>query len=1373
MIQSTDRQMHYGRVAGAPHGSAARAALWLLACGLFALGGVAQGQPTDLTLTNATITSGSTSYAATNSITAGPAFTVGGSASVSFTAGSRIVLNPGFQATAGSAPVTFQASIGVVAPPPDFTVSLAPSSQTVTAGGSTTYTVTVTALNGFNGPVSLSWPSGLPTLTTYTLSPATVTGSGTAQLTVTTNSAAAAGTYSFTVTGTSGTLVHTSNSVGLTVNAAAPPSIGMTVTAASSTTVAAGGSATYAVTVTALNGFSGIVGFQVTGFPDGAMYNFSPWTVAITQGSTATTMMTVTTPAGGAAGGPYSLVVTAAGGGVTATGWGTLSVSAPAPDFTVSVGTGGTAPGSSALYALQVTSLNGFAGAVSLSAGGLPAGVTASFSQNNLSGGWTSQLTVNVPSGTPPGSYTFTITGVSGGLSHVWNVALPISQSSPSTVAASQTGLSFSVDAVPYTAAQTFSWQTGGTHTLSAPGSQTDALGNTYVFSGWSDGGDMTHSVTANPALQSYAVTYSPAATATKLIPWTGGVYGVVNDGNERGPFSYCVSTSQNTCTGNLDSIGISSCQVSGKNVQTGSLVPHSSGAGPTNNGVNNAFTVKFTASADAEDGNRTLTCTYNGSPLSLANALTVYDATPVITGVLMGQPDADANGIFALTISGRNFGSWRGSVVFAPSYSPASCESNEMQKLGLTFGGGYTAWSESQVVVSAYACPVPPGQSGVAVISAGTNTSGSPGTFLAGMGTQATSNHYPVLIGSPPTISSMVQDETIYAGGQGAWVTLYGSNFGSSAGSIQVCTTSSGACTTPSDFSVSLSGNYYCWNPGQINFFLSAPYRSAGVTFYVQVTDSTHSFQSGRWGFTPTAQPTVTVSPNPAVAVLNSQLTLTATVVGSATYNYAWSISDTSVASVASCGNQATCTLTAGANVSTATVIVNVTDSLNTAAGGGTATVNVVDPCANVTMTGNPNLGGAGDSPYTPGAPASFHAQAPGASSVAFQVNGSNLNPYSGQPIQGTQSGSSSTWAVSIPTGNLARGGYSVTPIVTVSGAAVSCTAKMGFFTVGIGAPLPLGPVNCASMTGTWLDQPSNSPNNVSWTLVDQSGAISGYATAILSGGNGCTFSPVWSISGSLSSYKSQTQQYTLYAASPSPPSGCDGSIVADGFVQSAGTFQAGLPYCGLGSGTFTSQSVPNGLGDTVTVAERIPQSENGSFSNWNDQYGYPASATFNMTLLSSGGDLPVFGGRDVGEYRPTAAETAANGLSASDGCYWLGAPWDPSTFTRLAETVTWSVQVQGNASVYGPDYVGIYPNTLGYIQHYAPVLQAGPNASCVMQYPQKMQINMETTAQLSAREPYGVANHGFNLIQFTVTPTTIQISRGNATTVAKTFYF
>jgi hypothetical protein len=111
-------------------------------------------------------------------------------------------------------------AVGPVAPAPDFSVSVSPGSQTVTAGGSATTSVSVGSLNGFTGSVNLS-ASGLPTGATVTFSLATVIGSGTSTLTIKTSAATSAGPYKITVTGTSGSLSH-STAYTLTVNAAAP-----------------------------------------------------------------------------------------------------------------------------------------------------------------------------------------------------------------------------------------------------------------------------------------------------------------------------------------------------------------------------------------------------------------------------------------------------------------------------------------------------------------------------------------------------------------------------------------------------------------------------------------------------------------------------------------------------------------------------------------------------------------------------------------------------------------------------------------------------------------------------------------------------------------------------------------------------------------------------------------------------------------------------------------------------------------------------------------------------------------------------------------------------------------------------------------------
>jgi hypothetical protein len=103
------------------------------------------------------------------------------------------------------------------APPPDFTIAATPASRTVTQGSSTTYTVSIGAVNGFAGTVSLA-VAGAPAGTTTTFTPTSVTGSGSATLTVTTTSATAAASSTLTITGTSGPLRH-SASVTLGVQA--------------------------------------------------------------------------------------------------------------------------------------------------------------------------------------------------------------------------------------------------------------------------------------------------------------------------------------------------------------------------------------------------------------------------------------------------------------------------------------------------------------------------------------------------------------------------------------------------------------------------------------------------------------------------------------------------------------------------------------------------------------------------------------------------------------------------------------------------------------------------------------------------------------------------------------------------------------------------------------------------------------------------------------------------------------------------------------------------------------------------------------------------------------------------------------------------
>ena len=117
-------------------------------------------------------------------------------------------------APAGSYPVTVTgtgggrshtAAVTVVVPARDIAVSVSPASRTVTRPNSTSYTVTVSPLNGFTGSVSLA-VSGLPYRSTATLSTTPLPVPGSRTLTIRTTMSTTRGTFTLTVTATAGTL---------------------------------------------------------------------------------------------------------------------------------------------------------------------------------------------------------------------------------------------------------------------------------------------------------------------------------------------------------------------------------------------------------------------------------------------------------------------------------------------------------------------------------------------------------------------------------------------------------------------------------------------------------------------------------------------------------------------------------------------------------------------------------------------------------------------------------------------------------------------------------------------------------------------------------------------------------------------------------------------------------------------------------------------------------------------------------------------------------------------------------------------------------------------------------------------------------------
>jgi len=173
----------------------------------------------------------------------------------------------------------------------DFSLSATPSSQAVSPGGSASYTATVGALSGFAGTVTFG-VTGLPSGATASFTPASVTGSGSSTLNVTTSGTTPQGNYALTITGTSGSLSHSVN-VTLAVNG------DFSITASpSSVTVPRDGTATYTVTIAAGAGFSGTVTLSASGLPRGATATFAPASVVNAGTSVFTVNTKKNTPRG-------------------------------------------------------------------------------------------------------------------------------------------------------------------------------------------------------------------------------------------------------------------------------------------------------------------------------------------------------------------------------------------------------------------------------------------------------------------------------------------------------------------------------------------------------------------------------------------------------------------------------------------------------------------------------------------------------------------------------------------------------------------------------------------------------------------------------------------------------------------------------------------------------------------------------------------------------------------------------------------------------------------------------------------------------------------------------------------------------------------
>jgi hypothetical protein len=299
-----------------------------------------------------------------------------------------------------------------VSPTSDFTLTASPSSQTVTQGTGTSYSVSYSPSNGYSGTVTLS-TSTLPAGVNATFNPTTITVGTSSTMTVGTASNTTTGTYNLTVAGTdtsNASLTH-STAVQLTVN---PTLVSVSL---NPSTLIGGSSSTGTIT---LSGAATLAGAVVSLASSNPVVASVPASVTVPAGLSSASF-TVTTSS--VASSTMITISAAYAGGQTQQA--VLTVN-PGPSFTLSGSPSSLsiARGSRGNSTVTVTPANGFSSSVTFSASGLPSRTSASFNPNPSA--TSTATTISAGPKAPTGTYNITVKGSGGGVSASTTLTLTI-----------------------------------------------------------------------------------------------------------------------------------------------------------------------------------------------------------------------------------------------------------------------------------------------------------------------------------------------------------------------------------------------------------------------------------------------------------------------------------------------------------------------------------------------------------------------------------------------------------------------------------------------------------------------------------------------------------------------------------------------------------------------------------------------------------------------------------------------------------------------------------------------------------------------------------------------------------------------------------
>jgi len=183
----------------------------------------------------------------------------------------------------------------------DFSMSITPASQTIGTTDFTAYTLNMPSINGYTQGVQLTC-SGLPagTVCPFGNTPYGPGPQGNYFQIHTQN--AVPGTYNFTITGTSGPLVHTASAQLIVSTGNFSGSI-----SPASATISVGGSQNFNVQLNSLSNFQGQVSLSCVSPPNGISCQFGTNPVSVTPNVVSTSLLTVSVTAKPAATLPFTV----------------------------------------------------------------------------------------------------------------------------------------------------------------------------------------------------------------------------------------------------------------------------------------------------------------------------------------------------------------------------------------------------------------------------------------------------------------------------------------------------------------------------------------------------------------------------------------------------------------------------------------------------------------------------------------------------------------------------------------------------------------------------------------------------------------------------------------------------------------------------------------------------------------------------------------------------------------------------------------------------------------------------------------------------------------------------------------------------------